>query len=176
MRPPWFERRDYDTRIDRFRAKEGISILKWATEAGMKRSQFNKYRTGAEARTDLVARLVRAATRILGRPVRASELFDLGEEIPVAERAASAPSFLRNDLMRKDYPSRIDALLRLLGIPPNAFARQIGMSRRQLTRLRRDESFPFVGTVRHMVEVLRCSGYDVTASDIADVGEDEATP
>ena len=174
MRPPWFERRDYDTRIDRFRARESISILGWASAAGMKRAQFNKYRSGSEPRTDVAARLVRAASRILDRPVRASELFDVGEEVPVAERDLTAPSFLRNDLMRKDYPSRIDALIRLLGIPPNAFAQKIGMSRRQLTRLRRNESSALLGTVRHMVETLRSKGYDVTASDIADVGEDEA--
>ena len=138
----------------------------------MKRAQLNKYRAGTEPRTEVVARLVRAASRLLGRPVRAAELFDFGEDTRVEERPDGASSLPRNDVVRKQYASRLDALIRLLDIPPNAFAQGMGMSRRQLVRLRRNESLASVGTVRQMVVVLRRSGYDVSASDIADVGED----
>src|SRR5690242_9613794 len=110
MRPPWFDRRDYATRMDRFRAAEQIPILTWAQEAGMRRSQINRYRAGREPRTDVVARLVRAATRIVGRPVRASDLFDVGEDTPIAARDPSESIALpRNETMRKQYSSRIDA-------------------------------------------------------------------
>jgi len=140
----------------------------------MKRAQLNKYRSGTEPRTDVAARLVRAASGMLGRPVKVSELFDVGEDVPVGARADDAPAFPRNDLRRKHYASRIDAFIRLLDIPPNAFAQKIGMSRRQLARLRSGESLAFVGTVRRMVAMLREKGYEVIGSDIADFGEEEA--
>lgn len=139
----------------------------------MKRAQLNKYRAGTEPRVDVVARLVRAATGILGRPVRVSELFDVGDDVPIADRASNpVVPIPRNERVRKHYPSRLDALIRLLDIPPNAFAGQIGMSRRQLARLRSNEAVASIGTIRRIVVTLREHGHDVSASDVADVGED----
>ena len=172
MRPQWFDRRDYDTRMDRFRASERISIHEWAKCAAMKRSQLNKYRAGTEPRTDTIARLVRSAAEILGRPVRASELFDLGEEVAVGSHDPNRETPPRNEAMRKQYPSRLDALIRALDIPPQAFAQRVGLSRRQLARLRSDKASASIATVRRIVVTLREQGHDVLASDIADVGED----
>jgi predicted transcriptional regulator len=104
----------------------------------------------------------------------ASELFDLGEDVPVTAQDTSRENPpARNEAMRKQYPSRLDALIRALDIPPQAFAERVSISRRQLARLRGGEANAFIWTVRQIVIALRQQGHDVVASDIADVGEDE---
>lgn len=80
----FFVRRDYDTLLDRFRRKEGIPLLLWAEEAGMNRTQLGKYRSGKlEPSAVTLSDLVRAAKRIIGCPVKASDLYDLGEDEPL---------------------------------------------------------------------------------------------
>jgi DNA-binding phage protein len=172
MRPSWYDRKDYDTRVDRFRVRENINIGEWADGAGMARTQLNKYRAGyGEPRADTLARIVDAARRILGRPVKASELFDVGEDVPVPLRP-HATAFRGNERIRRTYGSRIDDLLRRLELPPAAFARMVALSQRSLQKLRTERGVPSLRTIRQIVRKLRSHGYEVTASDVVDVGED----
>ena len=169
-RPPT-ETKPYETRLDRFRVHEGIDIQEWADEAGMRRTQLNKYRSAYdEPGAAVVAVLVRSASRLLRRPVRVSELFDVGEEEPLGKRARGRP-LRRSDPCRKIYDSRFDKLLRRLRLPPVAFARASGLPPETLLRIRAGRATPMISTVRQVVVTLRQMGYDVRAFEIIDLGE-----
>jgi DNA-binding phage protein len=163
--------RNYETRIDRFRARERIDLARWADLAGISRTQLGKYRSGrSQPRSTTIAVLVRAASSILGRPVRAVELYDLGEDEalgPVPE----APRFTRRRDYGKRFPTRFDSLLWRLGVSPNGLARKAGLARQQLWLIRAQSS-PGVETIRRIVVTLRRMGFPVRADDVVDVGED----
>lgn len=161
----------YDTRMDRFRARENISIRQWAEAAGVARTQFNKYRSGKMTPGVLIfAALVRSASRIVARPVRASELYDLGEDEPVAP-APRECGRLQHSFVAKHYNTRLDRLIRRLGVRPAALAREGGISRQALRRLRMRSGVSVVSTVRVIVSALRRMGHPVKASNIVDTGE-----
>ena len=163
-----FEPRDYDTRIDQFRTREGIGRAEWAIAADISRSQLTKYRAGiAEPRAGHLARLVSAAARILGRAVRASELYDLGEDEPLGHKTHDKPR-AQNGV---HYDSRLDSLMTRLGVGPAALAQAAQTSRMQIHSTRRGVP-PLVSTIRRIVIAFRHMGYDVKASEIVDVGEE----
>lgn len=164
MHPP----RDYETRIDQFRSRAAIGRVEWAVAADVGRAQLNKYRAGiAEPRAPALAQLVGAASRILGRRVAASELFDLGEDEPLGDRA-ERKAHIRGGFK---YDSRLDRLLRRIGIESAELARKAGVWRIQIVSVRGGVA-PRVRTIRRIVVALRRMGYDVKARDVADVGED----
>ena len=168
-RPPTGIAKEYDTRLDRFRVREGIGIKEWAAEAGLRRTTLNRYRSGDEEPTsDYLANLVRSASRILQRSVRASELYDLGETEPLGRKVLEYRSSRGS---RRLFESRLDILLRRVGLPPSALARNANMSEHTLLRIRSARSKPMVSSIRDLVLTLRRMGYDVKASDIVDVGE-----
>ncbi len=165
-----FRLRNYDTRLDRFRARHRIGIRAWADAAGIGRTQLNKYRSGTmEPGAAIFAALVRSAATILERPIKAAELFDFGEDEPVAptprKRGDPKPS-----RVRKRYETRLDNLLRRLGVPAAAVAREAGITRQGLLRFRRGQGIS-VSTVGLLVRALRRMGHAVKASDIVDLGE-----
>jgi hypothetical protein len=170
MRPIGREHK-YDTRLDRFRVREGIGITQWSDEAGLRRTTLNRYRSASEEPTAVyLANLVQSASRILGRPVKASELYDLGEAEPLGKKNRQR-EYRANAGSRKFYKSRLDVLLRRIGLPPSAFAREANISAHTLLRIRAQQVSPMVSTLRMLVVALRQMGYDVTVSDIVDVGE-----
>ena len=169
MKPSGFEVKHYETRLDRFRVRENIGIRQWAEQAGMSRTQLNRYRSdAAQPRSNTVADLVRSASAIVGRDVAASELYDLGEDEPVRRRDAQART---NRIVQKTYRPRFDELLRRLGVPLKRLATESGLSRQAIRRFRSDATYPVVPTVRAIVTALRRMGYRVTPSDVIDVGE-----
>src|SRR5687768_12435596 len=103
-----FHVRNYDTRMDRCRVVYGISLLQWSIEARIDRKVITRYRAGLDEPTERnLAKLVRAARAITGKPIRASELFELGEDEPLGprwERQYSSPG-------RKTYDTRFDRCL-----------------------------------------------------------------
>jgi hypothetical protein len=78
-----YQTRDYPTRLNAFRVREGIDLRRWEAESDASEAEMLAWRKGGNIETDKLARLVRAARRITGRPVRASDLVDLGEESPI---------------------------------------------------------------------------------------------
>ena len=159
----------YDARLDQFRVREGIDIGRWASEADLLRTQLNKYRSAfAEPNVEVLAKLVRAASRILQRHVKASELYDLGEAEPLGQQR----QFRGNPECRKAFGSRLDEFLRRIEFPSSALAREAATSKNTLLQFRARRSSPRVSTVRQIVVALRRMGYDVTPSDIIDVGEE----
>ena len=167
--PPRPKHKTYDTRFDRFRAREGLSVLQWASAVGMNRTQLNDYRSGAaHPHAHTLAALVRAASRILGRAVKASELYDLGEGEQVAVRRQE---FRAHRSVQKKFNSPLDRLLRRLDVPLTPLAAKAGVSRQAIRHLRMGTRDPVVPTIRALVGALRRMGYDVRASDIFDVGE-----
>ena len=163
-----FEARDYDTRLDQFRKRAGIGRGEWAIAAEISRSQLTKYRAGlGEPRAGHLARLVSSAGRILGRAVNASELFDLGEDEPLGKKRRPKPA----KLTAADYDTRLDKLMRRLGVRPAALAKATGTSRMQIYCVRRGGN-PLVSTVRSIVIAIRRMGHDVRARDVIDLGEE----
>jgi transcriptional regulator with XRE-family HTH domain len=167
-----YEARAYGTRIDRFRRKEGIRLRLWAQEAGINRTQFGKYRAGKQEPSAIaLANIVRAARRITGKPVRAAELYDVGDDEPL-NTLAPEPFFEKRGTVRHVYNTRLDQCLIREGIKPARLARASGISRLALHRKRSGREIPRVSAIAKLVKAMRRLGRDVTASDLFDVGED----
>jgi DNA-binding XRE family transcriptional regulator len=162
---------DYPTRVDRFRVRHAIDHRQWAAEAGIRRTSLNRIRKGADITLEALVRIVRAASRILGRPVRASELYDLGESAAVSD---AEPVRHTSKKTRKEYDSPMDRLLLARGIPPARLARRTGLTRQTLRRIRKNLQSPSVSTAAAIIRALRELGVDVNASDLWDVGEDQS--
>jgi predicted transcriptional regulator len=161
---------DYDTRIDRFRRREGLTVEVWAEAAAMERNTLYRIRAGKHApRASTLAQLVRAAAKLLQRNIKASEMYDLGEEVPVAPARISLSARSRTRVRRQG--TRFDAFLATHDIAPNRLARASRLSRQTLTKMRCGLIDPSVRTIAAIVRALRESGYHVMASEIADVGE-----
>lgn len=69
----------HDTRFDQFLYREGVNLDALAEALHMTRQNLAKLRQGRKPRQDTIARIVLALRCLLGRPVKASELFYLGE-------------------------------------------------------------------------------------------------
>ena len=163
--------RNYDTSLDRFRVRERIDIQQWAQVAEMRRTTLNRYRAGeSEPNVRQFARLLRAASRILGRAVFASELYDFGENEPVAPQPPRR-TYNASSRSRKAFNSRLDRLLRKFGLTPTALARDAGVSTHGLLKIRADKDTPMISTIRQLVQAFRRLGCNVRAPDIIDLGE-----
>jgi len=70
-----------DTRIEKLIQERGLSIPKIVAAIPMHRSQFSRYRFGlTQAREDNIRKIVRAFREVTGEPIRANQLFDLGDD------------------------------------------------------------------------------------------------
>lgn len=166
----------YETRIDRFRVAAGIDLIAWRDALKMAGSSLAKIRGGRDIRVDTLARLVRTARALTGKNVRATDLYNVGEddappkEIP-HRRHYAAPFF------RKVYDTPLDRLLMDEGLKPALVARKAGITRHALRHLRAAEEVPRVSTVAAIVGALRAlTGKPVRAADLWDVGESEPHP
>lgn len=160
------EARRYDSRLDRFRVRNGLGIEQWASESGMSRTQINKYRAkDDEPSLRVLKMLAAAAGRILRKPVHPTDLCDMGQDEPVASEIAVHREKGPNKV-RKRYGTRLDTLLMRLGVPPSALARAAGLSRQALRELRAGMTTPTVSTIRRNVIALRRMGHKVNASDL----------
>lgn len=174
-----YEARAYASRIDAFRRDNALGNAEWADEAGLSRMRLTRYRSGRDLpRADTLARLVRAASRRLHRHVRASELYDLGEDEPVADERLPLDSVFSHPAR---YGTPFDRTLERDNIAIDKLAAATGrvlrpdeggkVSRQTLLAIRQGAS-PSVSIIARLVRTLRRCGYPVTASNIADVGED----
>jgi DNA-binding Xre family transcriptional regulator len=155
------------TPLERFRIVNESKLLLWPEEAGISRSRFNKIRLSGEMNVETLARLVCAASTLLGRPVRASEIADLGEDEPVAELRRQ----YRNR-KRKTYDTRADRLLNALGISSALLATTARLTRPTVHKLRRGKGTLRVSNLAAIVRALRqLTGVPVRAADLCDVGE-----
>lgn len=166
-----FKPKTYMTRIDQFRVRENLDLRDWARTAGIHRTQLNRYRSDvAAASVSSLVKLVRAASQLLGRHVKASEIMDLGDDEPVAadvERVNITDAFDSTT-----HPSRLDRLMHRLEVPPVHLARRANVSIPTLRKFRAEISSPTVTTLRKLVVAFRRLGHDVSARDIVDIGED----
>jgi DNA-binding XRE family transcriptional regulator len=161
---------DYDTRIDAFRRRQGLAVETWADTAGLTRNTLYRIRSGAHApRCATLALLVRAASVLLHRSVKASELYDLGEDLPVAAQRVPMAATLPTQVRRQ--ATRFDTLLAKYDITPQHLASASGVSRQTLMKIRYGLVDPSVSTVASIVETLRLHGYPIVAFDLVDVGE-----
>jgi len=70
-----------DTRLQRFIKDRGISLVKLRTAIPMHRSQLSRYRFGLAFPTEpVIARIVRAVRTLTGEPIKANQLFNLGDD------------------------------------------------------------------------------------------------
>jgi DNA-binding XRE family transcriptional regulator len=113
---------------------------------------------------------------LAGRPVDARELFDVGEDTPatiVLPRKMVAKS---NRGSLKRYGTNLDRILRGEQIVPSDFARQAGIVRQTLLRLRKGEDEPCLSTLAAIVRTLRgMTGKPYKARHLYDVGEVSGT-
>jgi predicted transcriptional regulator len=162
----------YTTKLEKFRRQHGIRASEWAHEAGIPVRQLTRYRSGrGMPRTDTLAILVRAARKITGQGIRAQDLVDVGDEEPLnPSRDGDDGSLLTNG--ERDQ-TRINRCMTREGVRPARLAREAGVSRQNLLRLRTDTGRGMSVTVlRALVTAMRRMGKDVRASDVADLGED----
>lgn len=158
--------------MDRFRRQKAIPPGLWARVAGMNRSQFNKYRAGVQEPSSLaVAELVRAARKITNSPVRASHLFELGEDEPL-NTTDPEPRCRPRKTVRKAFDTRLDHCLIREGISPGRLAFEADVSRQGLLKKRADRDLASVSFIARLVRTMRRMGRDVVASDLFDLGED----
>ena len=161
------------TRLERFRVHHRIRPLVWSSAAGITRQSFDRVRQGNDTHLSTIRAIVRAASQLVGRPVRASELFEIGDDTPSSE-ALITRQVVRDAhrKMLKRYSTRLDRILRGENIMPNDFARRVGIDRHSLRRYRADEGEPSLLTLAGIVRVLRLmTGKPYVASHLYDVGE-----
>jgi DNA-binding XRE family transcriptional regulator len=100
--------------------------------------------------------VVRAASAILGRAVKATELFDLGSDTPsgaITILRKVVPLRQRGSLKR--FETTLDRILRREQILHNDFAAHVGVSRQTLLRYRAGQLEPSLVTLGRMVDTLR---------------------
>lgn len=163
--------KNYDTRFDRFRRRENLSVDAWAAAASLSRQALNKYRAGKSPGRSVAARLVRSASKMKKRPVRASELWDVGEgDVPTAvvHRGHAIPN-----TVRKRYPTPLDRLLVDEQVFPTQLARAAGMTRQTLRTLRAGGEPKSLEIIAAIVRALRViTGKPIRASQLYDLGEE----
>jgi hypothetical protein len=163
-----WKQKSYATRLDRFRALNGLAIKAWAANAPKARSQLQKYRAGkVEPMTAGLANLVCAASAMLRRPVKAAEIMDVGEDEPVAPTITILPSSRRR---ARTYEGRLGAYCARIQVSPQALLEMCAASRPTIRRVAR-KGITSVALLRRVVITLRRLGYAALAKDIADVGE-----
>jgi len=70
-----------DTRLEKLIQERGLSTPRILAAIPMHRSQFSRYRFGlTQAREDVIRRIVRAFREVTGEPIKANQLFDLGDD------------------------------------------------------------------------------------------------
>lgn len=164
----------YRTKLDEFLRQHGIRASEWALEAGIPVRQLTRYRSGrGTPSTGTLAILVRAAQKITGQRIRAQDLLDVGDEEPL--NRAMDEEELPPPTNGKRLQTRINRCMTREGVRPARRAREAGVSRQNLLRLRTDTARGrgmSVGVLRALVSAMRRMGRDVRASDVIDVGED----
>ncbi|MEA2238637.1 MAG: hypothetical protein QOC81_3361 [Thermoanaerobaculia bacterium] len=69
------------TRLERFIKERGISLTEIRTAIPMHRTQLSRYRLGLAVPSErVIARIVRAVRSITGEPIKANQLFNLGDD------------------------------------------------------------------------------------------------
>jgi hypothetical protein len=72
-----------DTRLEAFIQRRGLSSRNIEKAIPMHRSQFSRYRFGlTKAREDVIARIVSGVRTVTAEPIKANQLFDLGDDDP----------------------------------------------------------------------------------------------
>jgi hypothetical protein len=70
-----------NTRLQQFIKERGISLVRLKTAIPMHRSQLTRYRFGLALPTEhVIARIVRAVRTLTGEPIKANQLFNLGDD------------------------------------------------------------------------------------------------
>jgi predicted transcriptional regulator len=74
------KRKTYNTKLDRWMAANGVKPAHLAQESGYSRQHLLRIRAGRmEPTRRCIAEIVAACRRLSHKPVRASELFELGD-------------------------------------------------------------------------------------------------
>lgn len=162
----------YNTKLDSCRRHYGVKPQEWANESGIDRRVLIRYRSG-----ELVpgvanlAKLVIALWKITGLPIRASELYDLGESEPLGMETQNR---CNSPFKGKRFATRFDRFLALRGINPTCLAAAVPTTRQTIYKKRSGAETFTIRQIERVVRTLRRLGYDVRASYIVDVGENVA--
>jgi transcriptional regulator with XRE-family HTH domain len=165
-----------ESRLERFRLAHGIERRELINRAGISRVTYHDLRKGNDTHLSTIRAVVRAASAILGRPVKATELFDLGASTPsgtITLPRKVVPLRQRGSLKR--FETTLDRILRREQILHSDFAAHVGVSRQTLLRYRSGQLEPSLVTLVRMVETLRgMTGKPYQAKHLYDVGEEGA--
>ena len=141
----------------------------------MSRAAFRVVRLGSDPYLTTARRLVIAGSTLVGRQVRAHELWDVGEDEPITliHRLPPRPVVSnRHWKTLKHYNTRFDRILRAEGLYPFFFAEQTALARQTLQRLRSGDGEPCLSTIAQIVRTLRqLTGKPYRAAHVFDVGE-----
>lgn len=122
-------------------------------------------------RTVTLARLVRSARKITGKPVRASDLYDVGDDAPI--EPVRRPRTARH-ASRTFYDTPLDRFLVRENIGPAVLAREASVARQAFRHIRAGSEHPRISTVRKLVATLRLlTGKPIRAAELFDLGEED---
>jgi hypothetical protein len=163
------------SRFEQFRVANRVEPRAWYRKAGMSRAAFRVVRRGSDPYVSTVRRLIIAGSQLVGREVRAHELWDVGEDEPLPSADALPPRpavSVRQRVSLKQYDTPLDRILRAEGLYPFFFAQQTALARQSLQRLRSAKAEPCMSTVGQIVRTLRrLTGKPYGAAHVFDVGE-----
>jgi DNA-binding Xre family transcriptional regulator len=167
----------YPTRIDRFRVKEGIDVTRWYTEAGLTRSFFSRIRAGHDFSVDTLLRLLKAAREITGKRVRATDIADLGEDMPPPGNVSSRLR-RRPQRQRTAYETELDRIMAAHRLSNSDVMREARLSKPTLLKMRQGrikkngKVVITTGTLAAVVRALRAlTGEPIGAADITGIEE-----
>lgn len=162
----------YDTRLERFRLANDLPTTSWASAADLSRQSFLRARAGRDIYLRTLRVIVRSARELVGRPVEARELFDLGEDTTptVMIQPTEVAEYIRAAYKR--YPTNLDRILRGEQIAPTNFGEHVQVARQTLLRYRAGQEEPSLFILGRMVRTLRqMTGKPYRARHLYDVGE-----
>lgn len=132
-------------------------------------------RLGSDPYASTARRLIIAASVLARRHVGAQEVWDVGEDAPVASAGEIPPRPVISAKLRmalKKYSTPLDLILRREGLFPYYFAEEAGMARQSLQRLRAGTRQPCMSTIAQIVCTLRrLTGKPYKAQHVFDLGE-----
>ena len=166
----------YPTRIDRFRVTEGIDVTRWYTDAGLTRSFFNRVRAGHDFSVDTLLRLLTAAREITGKRIRATDIADLGEDMPPPDKVPPRPRRLQRQ--RTAYETGLDSIMAAHDLSNIDVMQEARLSKPTVLKMRQGrirkngKVVITTGTLAAVVRALRTlTGESIRAADVTGIEE-----
>ena len=154
------------TRIAQFLHVNRLTPANWARAARLNRTQFHHYLAGRNPQLGTAYKLLRSASELLHRKVHLSELYELGEDVPVGDVVQSRPPRSRRRYGTVDHGTPFNHLLAQIEWCIASLAPIINVSRKTLFSIRAGHQTVRISSIRNTVAGLRRIGFAVKASEV----------